>query len=79
MLKLFARRPADAKAELKEVFDGYILPTFPTVYLEALQLVRDTDSSCRPFQRSILRRSSWCAIPTLRQLPWRTSSHQIQV
>ena len=45
MQKLFARKPADAKAELKEVFDGYTLPTFPTVYLEALQLVRDTDAS----------------------------------
>lgn len=45
MLKLFTRRPVDAKAELKEVFDGYTLPTFPTVYLEALQLVRDTNSS----------------------------------
>ena len=45
MLKLFARKPADAKAELKAVFDGYTLPTFPTVYLEALQLVRDTDAS----------------------------------
>ena len=45
MLKLFARKQVDPKAQLKEVFGGYSLPTFPAVYLEALQQIRDSDST----------------------------------
>ena len=45
MLKLFARKQVDSKAQLKEVFDGYSLPTFPAVYLEALRQIRDTSST----------------------------------
>ena len=45
MLKFFARKDADPQAQLKEVFDGSALPTFPAIYLEALQQVRDRTSS----------------------------------
>ena len=45
MLKLFARKDVDPQIQLKQVFDGYTLPTFPTIYLEALQQVRDPTSS----------------------------------
>ncbi len=45
MLKLFARKHVDSKAQLKEVFDGYSLPTFPAVYLEALRQIRDSSST----------------------------------
>ena len=45
MLKLFARKDTDPQTQLKEVFEGYALPTFPVLYLEALQLVRDHTSS----------------------------------
>ena len=45
MLKLFARKDADPQTQLAEVFEGYALPTFPAIYLEALQQVRDSDSS----------------------------------
>ena len=45
MLKLFARAPTDPQAKLKEIFDGYVLPTFPNIYLDALHEVRDRGSS----------------------------------
>ena len=45
MLKFFSRKQADAQAQLKAVLEGYELPSFPSVYLDALRLVRDTDSS----------------------------------
>ena len=45
MLKFFARKDADPQTQLKEVFEGYALPTFPAIYLEALQQVRDRTSS----------------------------------
>ena len=45
MLKLFARQQVDPKAQLKEVFGGYTLPTFPAVYLEALKQIRDSRST----------------------------------
>ena len=45
MLKLFSRKKADPKTQLKEILDGYQLPTFPAIYLEALQQVRDEGSS----------------------------------
>ena len=45
MLKLFARKDVDPQIQLKQLFDGYTLPTFPTIYLEALQQVRDPTSS----------------------------------
>ena len=45
MLKLFARKDVDPQTQLKEVFEGYALPTFPALYLDALQQVRDSTSS----------------------------------
>ena len=45
MFKLFARTKTDPEAELKQILDGYELPTFPAIYLEALRQVRDADSS----------------------------------
>ena len=41
MFKLFARTKSDAEEELKQILGGYELPTFPAVYLKALQQVRD--------------------------------------
>ena len=41
MLKLFSRTHANPATQLTEIFEGYELPTFPAIYLEALQLVRD--------------------------------------
>ena len=45
MLRLFARTKTDPATELKAILDGYELPTFPGIYLEALQQVRDEGSS----------------------------------
>ena len=45
MLQLFARKDADPQTQLKEVFEGYALPTFRAIYIEALQQVRDSGSS----------------------------------
>ena len=45
MFKLFSRAKTDPETELKSILDGYELPTFPAVYMQALQQVRDTDSS----------------------------------
>lgn len=45
LLKLFARAKKDPENQLKEILDGYELPTFPAIYLEALKRVRDEDSS----------------------------------
>lgn len=45
MFKLFSRSQTDPDAELKQMLDGYTLPTFPAIYLEALQQVRDDNSS----------------------------------
>ena len=45
MLGLFSKKKTDADSHLREILDGYELPTFPAIYLEALEQVRDTDSS----------------------------------
>ena len=45
MLKLFARKKTDPESQLREILDGYELPMFPAIYLEALQQLRDTESS----------------------------------
>lgn len=46
MFKLFTRTATvDPEAELKAILDGYELPTFPAIYLEALQQVRDESAS----------------------------------
>ena len=45
MLKLFARKKTDPEAQLREILEGYELPTFPAIYLQALQQVRDSESS----------------------------------
>ena len=44
MFKVFNRR-TDSRPQLAEILEGYELPSFGRVYLEALQLVRDADSS----------------------------------
>ena len=44
MLKVFSRK-ADPRAQLEEIVKGYELPSFGSVYMEALQLIRDPDSS----------------------------------
>ena len=44
MLKVF-RRHADSRPQLEEILKGYELPSFGAVYMEALQLIRDPDSS----------------------------------
>ena len=45
MFRLFARTQTDPEAELKTILGDYELPTFPAIYMESLQLVRDESSS----------------------------------
>ncbi|ANM30085.1 hypothetical protein ABI59_11640 [Acidobacteria bacterium Mor1] len=44
MLRLFARKKVDPKEKLGEILEGFELPTFPAIHLEALRLARDVDS-----------------------------------
>ncbi len=44
MLRLFARKKVDPKERLQEILEGFELPTFSTIHLEALRLARDLDS-----------------------------------
>ncbi len=44
MLRLFARKKVDPREKLSEILQGFELPTFPAIHLEALRLARDIDS-----------------------------------
>ena len=43
-MRLFARKKTDPESQLREILEGYELPMFPAIYLEALQKVRDAES-----------------------------------
>jgi HD-like signal output (HDOD) protein len=45
MLKLFKKKTADPKEELKAVLGDYELPSFPAIVMSALERIRDEDAS----------------------------------
>ncbi len=44
MLGIFKRKKSEAEEQLKEILQGYELPSFPTLIMNILSLLRDPDS-----------------------------------
>ncbi len=44
MFKIFKRKKGESKEELKELLDGYELPSFPTAVMNVLTILRDPES-----------------------------------
>lgn len=53
-MAIFARRKKKKKNELEELLDGYELPTFSSVVLRVLSLLRDRESDMRMVSRELI-------------------------